>query len=213
MRTMYSKLIEVGPCPKTQEGQFVLSGGEQKGEAVTCQWFQESTSRCHEHLEGRLNCNGVCGNKSSRNFCSSNIFPPFPALSPSPFPTITAPTTSSPPTPIPSPLVTSSPTEGNSTCSDLTTLFKAFFKDGSTKNKTCEWTKRKSTGWRCHSVQGVKEACPNTCTNCCVESVEPFQLLKNNKTKTCVWAATSNTEKRCKIPPTRQLCPITCGIC
>ena len=42
MRTMLSKLIEVEPCPKTQQGQFFLSGGEfflsggeQKGEAVT----------------------------------------------------------------------------------------------------------------------------------------------------------------------------------
>ena len=100
------------------------------------QWFQESTSRYREHLEGRLNCNGVCGNKSSKRFSTSALTTPVP-------------TTPS--------LVTSSPTDGNSTCSDLTTWFKAVFKDGRTKNKTYEWTRIKSTGWRCHSVQGVRK--------------------------------------------------------
>ena len=118
-----------------------------------------------------------------------------------PTPTITTPD----PTPAPS-----------SSCSDSAEPFWAIKpgENGWKKQKTCDgWVNRKSTAWRCKNVDGVKENCPLICTNCCVDAVEDFALLGNGKNKTCAWAAAMNTALRCRKPPTRQLCAMTCGEC
>ena len=101
------------------------------------------------------------------------------------------------------------------TCSDSTEFFSAVKPGdmGWTKMKSCDgWVIRKSTAWRCKNVSGVKENCPDTCTNCCVDTEDTFNLLGNGKSKTCFWAA-DNPDIRCKKPPTRQLCAVTCGEC
>ena len=122
------------------------------------------------------------------------------------------------PTPAPqasTPAPTPEPTPPTDTCSDSTESFSAVKPgdNGWTKFKTCnEWVQRKSTAWRCKWVTGVKEACPKTCTNCCVETTENFTLLGNGKSKTCVWAA-ANPSVRCRKAPTRQVCAVTCGEC
>ena len=85
--------------------------------------------------------------------------------------------------------------------------------DGWTKMKTCDgWVSRKSTAWRCFNVAGVTENCPLTCANCCEDTSESFTLLGNGETKNCAWAEV-NPGIRCRKPPTRQLCSVTCGIC
>ena len=113
---------------------------------------------------------------------------------------------------------TTSPTKAPSSppeCSDSTDSFLAI-KPGDNawqKMKTCQgWVSRKSTAWRCYKVGGVKDACPKTCLNCCEDTPGTFELLGNGKTKTCIWAS-ANTETRCRKPPTRQLCAVTCGLC
>ena len=133
---------------------------------------------------------------------------PAPVTESTPAPT-PAPVTESTPAPTPAPV--SPPT---STCSDSTEEFAAL-KPGWTapKMKTCdEWVKRRATGWRCFKVEGVAEACPETCLNCCVDSTTPFNLLFNKKEKTCDWAAI-NPELRCRKAPTRMKCAQTCGQC
>ena len=106
-------------------------------------------------------------------------------------------------------------TSDNPSCSDSTDSFQATKPgdQGWVKMKTCAgWVGRKSTAWRCYNVGGVKEACPKTCTNCCVETNGTFVLDGNKKEKTCDWAKV-NAEARCKKPPTRQMCPNACGQC
>lgn len=178
--TMYKRLVETGPCPIDREEGFTLSGGEEKGQTVTCEWFQgsQSTSRCQGHLEGRLFCNSVCANFPNQVLCSKTVFPPLPFR----------------------------------TCTDSKTVFEVQFPDKTTKNKRCQWAERKSTAWRCKYAEGVKEACPFLCTNCCVDRPGEFQLLGNNRTKSCTWVA-NNTTSRCPKAPSRQHCPVTCGEC
>ena len=99
-------------------------------------------------------------------------------------------------------------------CSDETAPFLATKPGdkGWTKYKTCDgWVNNKSTAWRCLNVAGVKENCQATCTNCCVENTGTFNLLFNNKTKTCAWVGL-NKEVRCRKAPSRQNCPITCEL-
>ena len=43
------------------------------------------------------------------------------------------------------------------------------------------------------------------------DTSEDFTLLNNQKVKNCAWAAT-NPNVRCKRAPTRQKCPVTCGL-
>ena len=129
------------------------------------------------------------------------VDPPSPVSSPTTAPV--APPTTAPVAP---------PT---SSCTDSIEGFSAVKPgdNGWTKVKTCDgWVSRKSTAWRCKNVGGVKEACPKTCLNCCTDTEEPFNLLSNGKSKTCTWAKT-NTNIRCRRPPTRQLCAVTCGEC
>ena len=96
-----------------------------------------------------------------------------------------------------------------SSCSDSTDPFMA---EGWTKAMTCErLANRNSTPWKCANIDGVKEACPLTCLNCCQETTEKFKLW-NGKTRDCEWAS-ENVEARCKKPPTMTMCPITCGEC
>ena len=79
------------------------------------------------------------------------------------------------------------------------------------KKKSCAWVKRGWTAWKCAIFSGVKDACPNTCTNCCQDSVGMFKV-KPGKIKTCNWAGRKR-EKRCKNFNVRQHCAKTCGIC
>lgn len=121
------------------------------------------------------------------------------------------------PTPEPTPFPTVAPTsiDGGDTCADSTDKFLASKPGlkGWNKMKTCDgWVTRKSTAWRCFKVGGVKENCAKTCTNCCRDVTETFKLLGNNETKSCTWAA-AKPEKRCRKPPTRQLCSVTCNQC
>ena len=146
----------------------------------------------------------------SLQFVDSDPSTPVPTPNPTPPPT-------SSPTPVPTPLTTPVPTTAPnpSTCSDSTEFFSAVKPGdmGWTKMKSCDgWVIRKSTAWRCKNVSGVKENCPDTCTNCCVDTEDTFNLLGNGKSKTCFWAA-DNPDIRCKKPPTRQLCAVTCGEC
>ena len=70
MAQMYTiMLIEEGPCPTDKEEPFVLSDDD--GKSVDCNWFQESTSRCDDHVEGRLYCNSMCASKTFKAFCNS----------------------------------------------------------------------------------------------------------------------------------------------
>lgn len=139
---------------------------------------------------------------------------PAPVTTPAPTP---APVKTPAPTPAPvlTPVPTPAPVAPPSTCTDSTEFFTAT-KPGENawvKQKTCQgWVNNRSTAWRCKFVGGVKENCPNTCTNCCKDNVDSFVLLGNGKTKTCAWAA-ENTSMRCRKPPTRQNCAVTCGEC
>ena len=72
VQEMYTRLIENGPCPKDKEGSFTLKS---TGQSVNCDWFRSSTSRCGEHIEGRLNCNSVCANSQNRHLCATSVFP------------------------------------------------------------------------------------------------------------------------------------------
>ena len=131
---------------------------------------------------------------------------PTPAPTPAPTPTTPAPTQA----PIPAP---TSPL-GGELCSDNTQPFMAF-KEGwdAPKAKECNgWVTRKSTPWRCYAVAGVKENCPLTCLNCCVENTGTFTLYGSGEEKTCDWVR-QNPDVRCSKPPARQNCPITCNQC
>lgn len=125
-----------------------------------------------------------------------------------------APTPVQTPAPTPTPVQTPAPTPSSS-CSDSIEQFTATKPgdNGWQKQKTCAgWVIRKSTAWRCKNVAGVKENCSLTCTNCCVDTTDAFSLLFNGKSKTCTWAG-FNPSVRCRKPPTRQLCAVTCGEC
>ena len=105
------------------------------------------------------------------------------------------------------------PTPAPFLCQDSTDKFNAVFPNGETKNRSCDWVKRKSTSFRCTFVNGSKEHCPKTCTNCCRDSTESFTLRANNKVVDCTWAAKGNTQSRCAKVPTRLKCPETCRAC
>ena len=130
-----------------------------------------------------------------------------------------APTTAAPvPDPSPAPTTaapTASPPTTTGTCFDSVEQFNAVKPgvEGWTKLKTCDvWVNRKNTPWRCKNVGGVKENCPKTCTNCCVETIGTFILKYNGNEKDCAWAAI-NPSVRCRKPPTRMNCAVVCGEC
>ena len=137
---------------------------------------------------------------------------PQPTPDPTPVPT---PQPTPDPTPVPTPQPTPNPAP-TSTCTDNEFSFQATKpgENGWVKQKTCDgWVSRKSTAWRCYNVAGVKENCQRTCLDCCEETEETtFVLNGNGREKTCAWAAI-NPGLRCKKPPTRQMCAVTCGEC
>ena len=105
--------------------------------------------------------------------------------------------------------------EARLSCWDNTELFTATKKGakGWKKMKTCnKWVQRKYTWWRCKNVEGVKENCPMTCGNCCVDDPGFFTLANNGKKKTCDWAKIKPSV-RCRKWPTSQRCPSLCGTC
>ena len=126
-----------------------------------------------------------------------------PGTTPAPTP---APTPGATPTPNPTlgttPAPTPAPAPFTSSCNASTESFVAL-KPGwdLTKEKTCnDWVTRKSTALRCYKVEGVKENCPLTCLNCCIDNTEPFTLLNNGKEKDCAWAAVNSNVVRCTHP-------------
>ena len=100
------------------------------------------------------------------------------------------------------------------TCSDSTKKFEITKSNGTKKNTSCDWARRKpnKTSWRC-KIPEVKENCPKTCTNCCQDTTEPFIIMKTGKETNCVWVAEKNTEGRCQKAPTNLNCAVTCGKC
>ena len=146
--------------------------------------------------------------------CASYQCPASVTVTPQPTP-VPTPQPTPDPTPVPTPQPTPNPAP-TSTCKDNEFSFQATKpgENGWVKQKTCdEWVSRKSTAWRCYNVAGVKENCQRTCLNCCEETEETtFVLNGNGKEKTCAWAAI-NPGLRCKKPPTRQMCAVTCGEC
>ena len=176
----------------------IATGGDVTPVATRGDRFQYQDVAFDNKLQGfieKISCLGGASGKESIEQCLQ-------ISSPAPTPA---------PTSAPTPAPVSPPT---STCSDSTEPFMAL-KPGWTapKEKTCdEWVKRRATGWRCFKVDGVAEACPETCLSCCVDSTTPFNLLFNKKEKTCEWAAI-NPELRCRKAPTRMKCAQTCGQC
>lgn len=94
-------------------------------------------------------------------------------------------------------------------CQDSAAKFT--FKD-QTKKKTCKFIGKNidNTAKKC---QAASSECPVTCqTGCtCFDTETSFVL--NGKTKTCAWAGTKNTEKRCAKNKVRSNCPKVCGVC
>ena len=91
--------------------------------------------------------------------------------------------------------------EARLSCWDNTEPFEATkkgAKGGWTKMKTCnKWVRTKYTSWKCKNVEGVKENCPMTCGNCCLDDLEIFTLANNGKKKNCEWASTMKPSVRC----------------
>ncbi len=104
----------------------------------------------------------------------------------------------------------------SSTCSDSSSRFEVTHPyTGEIRMRTCDddgWVKRKKTAFKCYRFEGVKEACPKTCLNCCEDLTGQFQLKRNKKIVSCAWVG-RNISKRCNKPPARQLCAVTCGQC
>ena len=83
-------------------------------------------------------------------------------------------------------------------------------------NKSCDpGVKMEYTAYRCKRMIGAKENCPKSCTICCRDSTDFFQLLRrNSKRVSCNWVRKFGyTDKRCKQAPARQVCAVTCGEC
>lgn len=112
------------------------------------------------------------------------------------------------PTPVPTPLPSPSPTH---ICEDSNDYFQIIKPDGKVKNKTCDWANTAWTGYRCKYFTGVKENCPSTCTNCCNDSTESFEV-SGGKFRTCSWIAKKKTKNFCKKAYIVMKCPETCGV-
>ena len=142
-----------------------------------------------------------------------------PVIAPTPYPTRQ-------PTPVPTPYPTHQPTPaptpnptpgGINSCTDTISFFTITKPNGDKKtNARCRWVQRKNTQYRCVSYLGAKENCPSTCTNCCQNSNEQFQLVTNGKAqgafKSCDWVRI-RADKRCKKVPAAIKCPQICGLC
>ena len=101
------------------------------------------------------------------------------------------------------------------TCTNSFHAFEIITAEGGIKNRSCEWARRKKTRVRCKKHQIVKEMCPHTCSNCCVDQTIAFNLKKNGKEKTCEWAKKKPEliAKRCKKQPVALYCADTCESC
>ena len=78
MNELYTRLMQTGPCPLDNDSTFEVSGTENSGLVVDCDWFRESIDRCDSYLEGRLNCNSVCANQFNKRFCERTTLPSSP---------------------------------------------------------------------------------------------------------------------------------------
>jgi arylsulfatase A-like enzyme len=77
MKSMYEKLLALGPCPDDVQDTFQLSAdsGRLDGllQEVDCSWFMTDTmSRCELHIEGELLCNSICGRFKTE--CENKFF-------------------------------------------------------------------------------------------------------------------------------------------
>ena len=62
---MLAEVNKIGPCPDDEEGSFVLTSGNDKGNTVNCEWFAKPNEyRCKYYIDGELNCNSICGRHS-----------------------------------------------------------------------------------------------------------------------------------------------------
>jgi trypsin len=214
------------PLPCTNDSNFVDSYGD------GCDWYEENEDEgcpvwggCCDFGLGTAN-EACCHCGGGITLTSSPTGPPVPPTSPptatpTPPPTV-APTPPQTLAPTPSPVQTQSPTSYPSfiptrtndiTCFDNPERFMITKPNGEQKMRSCNWVKRLSTAWRCANVEGAKENCPLTCTNCCQDSEEKFKLLFNGAEKSCAWVRRKNTIVRCAKPPVRQKCGATCGSC
>ena len=73
VQNMYKRLLEIGPCPKDKQGDFLL---QSEGRNVRCNYFWNDPSQCENHIEGKLYCNSVCANNHNRELCGVTHFPP-----------------------------------------------------------------------------------------------------------------------------------------
>jgi hypothetical protein len=136
---------------------------------------------------------------------------PYPTRQPTPVPT---PYPTRQPTPVPTPYPTPG---GGSSCTDTISFFTITKPNGDVKrNAKCRWVARKHTQYRCVEFTGAKENCPDTCTNCCQNSIRNFQLVTGGAPsgpyRSCDWVS-RNTANRCGRIPAAIKCPQICGLC
>jgi len=136
---------------------------------------------------------------------------PYPTRQPTPVPT---PYPTRQPTPVPTPYPTPG---GGSSCTDTISFFTITKPNGDVKrNAKCRWVARKHTQYRCVEFTGAKENCPDTCTNCCQNSISNFQLVTGGAPsgpyRSCDWVS-RNKVKRCGRIPAAIKCPQICGLC
>jgi hypothetical protein len=136
---------------------------------------------------------------------------PYPTRQPTPVPT---PYPTRQPTPVPTPYPTPG---GGSSCTDTISFFTITKPNGDVKrNAKCRWVARKHTQYRCVEFTGAKENCPDTCTNCCQNSIRNFQLVTGGAPsgpyRSCDWVS-RNKVQRCGRIPAAIKCPQICGLC
>ena len=80
-------------------------------------------------------------------------------------------------------------------CVDYAYSFVFKNKKGHFRTETCEWVANNDRKNKLCKLPEVKEACPSTCSACCIDSTDDF--LINKKPRNCEWVKL-NPEKRCK---------------
>jgi len=60
MKKMFRKLNRLGPCPINREKPFTLISGPEKGQLVSCDFFNDK-EKCSTYIDGELKCPSQCG--------------------------------------------------------------------------------------------------------------------------------------------------------